>query len=38
MMLLPRRSMYVAGVPDPRVGLDSRVFHLQQTPVAWGHR
>lgn len=38
MMMLPRASMYVAGVPDPRVGMDSHVFHLQQTPEAWGRR
>lgn len=35
MMALPRDELYVSGVPDPRVGMDSHVFHLQQTPERW---
>src|SRR5262245_7367657 len=38
MMMLPRDELYVAGVPDPRVGLDSHVFHLQQVPERWDSR
>jgi hypothetical protein len=38
MMMLPREELYVSGVPDPRVGMDSHVFHLQQTPEAWDAR
>lgn len=38
MMMLPRAEDYVSGVPDPRVGMDSHVFHLQQTPERWGRR
>jgi hypothetical protein len=36
MMMLPCDDDYVSGVPDPRVGMDSHVFHLQQTPERWG--
>lgn len=38
MMMLPRDELYVSGVPDPRVGMDSHVFHLQQTPERWDAR
>jgi hypothetical protein len=38
MMALPRDDLYVSGVPDPRVGMDSHVFHLNQMPEAWDSR
>jgi hypothetical protein len=38
MMMLPRAELYVSGVPDPRVGMDSHVFHLNQTPERWTRR
>lgn len=34
-MILPRDELYVAGVPGAPGGMDSHVFHLNQTPAGW---
>lgn len=38
MCMLPRDDLYVSGVPGAPGGMDSHVFHMQQTPEGWGMR